>query len=91
MAHLHENNSKMLARVRRLKGQLEGVEKMLMEGADCYPVLQNAAACRGAFNALMRELILDHVEHHLVQSDEASEEIRDTGREIQDIVKSFLK
>jgi len=91
MAHLHEDNSKLLARVRRLKGQLEGVEKMLLEGADCYPVLQNAAACRGAFNALMRELILDHVEHHIVQSDEAKKEIRDTGKEIQDIVKSFLK
>ena len=48
-------------------------------------------ACRGAFNALMRELILDHVEHHLVHSDEASKEIRDTGKEIQEIVKSFLK
>ena len=91
MAHLHEGNSKLLARVRRLKGQLEGVEKMLLEGADCYPVLQNTAACRGAFNALMRELILDHVEHHIVQSDEANKEIRDTGKEIQDIVKSFLK
>ena len=78
MAHLHEDNSKLLARVRRLKGQLDGVEKMLVEGADCYPVLQSAAACRGAFNALMRELILDHVEHHLVHSDEASKEIRDT-------------
>lgn len=91
MAHLHEDNSKLLARVRRLKGQLEGVEKMLEEGVDCYPVLQNAAACRGAFNALMRELILDHVEHHIVQSDGVTKEIRDTGKEIQDIVKSFLK
>ena len=91
MAHLHEDNSKLLARVRRLKGQLEGVEKMLVEGVDCYPVLQNAAACRGAFNALMRELILDHVEHHIVQSEGVTKEIRDTGKEIQDIVKSFLK
>lgn len=91
MAHLTEDNSKILKRVRRLKGQLEGVEKMLAEGADCYAVLQNAAACRGAFNSLMRELILDHVEHHLVQSDEATGEIRETAKEIQDIVKSFLK
>ena len=91
MAHLYGDKSKLLARVRRLKGQLEGVEKMLVKEADCYPVLQNAAACRGAFNALMRELILDHVEHHLIQSNEAKKEIRDTGKEIQDIVKSFLK
>ena len=91
MAHLTENNSKILKRVRRLKGQVEGVEKMLADGADCYAVLQNAAACRGAFNSLMRELILDHIDHHLVESDEATKEVRETAKEIQSIVKSFLK
>lgn len=91
MAHLHTENTKILARVRRLKGQLNGVERMLVEGEDCYPILQSAAACRGAFNSLMRELILDHIDHHLAEREEASEEIRETAREIQNIVKSFLK
>ena len=64
---------------------------MLVEGADCYAVLQNAAACRGAFNSLMRELILDHIDHHLTESEEATAEIRETAKEIQEIIKSFLK
>lgn len=85
------DNSKLIARVRRLRGQLEGVERMLSEGDDCYKVLQNASACRGAFNSLMREMILSHIDHHLVESDEASVEVRATAKKIQEIVKSFLK
>lgn len=91
MAHLSGDNSKLVARVRRLRGQLEGVERMLSEGDDCYKVLQNASACRGAFNGLMREMILSHIDHHLVEADGASKESRATGKEIQDILKSFLK
>ena len=74
-----------------MRGQLEGVERMLSEGDDCYKVLQNASACRGAFNSLMREMILSHIDHHLVESDEASVEVRATAKKIQEIVKSFLK
>jgi DNA-binding FrmR family transcriptional regulator len=91
MAHLATENAKLIARVKRLKGQLEGVERMLTEGEDCFAILQNTAACRGAFNALTKELILSHIEHHLVESDDASDGIRDTGKEIQSIVRSYLK
>lgn len=91
MGHLSGDNAKLIARVRRLRGQLEGVERMLSEGDECYAVLQNASACRGAFNSLMREMILSHIDHHLVENDEASGEIRTTAKEIQEIIKSFLK
>ena len=91
MSHLEENNSKLLARVRRLKGQIQGIERMLSEGADCYSILQTTAACRGAFNALARELMIDHIDHHLLLEEDVPESVRETGREIQEIVKSFLK
>lgn len=91
MAHLAAGNAKLIARVKRLKGQLEGVERMLTEGEDCFAILQNTAACRGALNALKKELILSHIEHHLLENDDASDGIRDTGKEIQSIVRSYLK
>ena len=91
MSHLTKDNSKLLARVRRLKGQIQGIERMLGEGADCYSILQTTTACRGAFNALARELIIDHIDHHLIHEEEATDSIRQTGNEIQEIVKSFLK
>lgn len=90
MPHL-QNNEKMQKRVRRLVGQLEGVERMLNDGADCYKVLQTVAACRGALNALTRELIAEHLEHHLIGLPEASEEVQEAGREVQAIINSYLK
>lgn len=64
---------------------------MLSEGDDCYRVLQSASACRGAFNSFMREMILEHIEHHLIEADGMSSEAQATGKELHDILKSFLK
>ncbi|WP_221031994.1 metal/formaldehyde-sensitive transcriptional repressor [Actomonas aquatica] len=91
MSHLHHHNKKLVNRVKRLKGQIEGIERMLEEGADCYKVLQNAAACRGAFDALTRELISDHIEHHLVREPSASAPVQQAAEELRQIVGSYLK
>lgn len=91
MAHITHDNSKIISRIRRLKGQLEGVERMLQEGGDCYKVLQNVAACRGALNSLTRELLDSHIEHHLTQEPTASDAVKEASQEIQQIIRSFLK
>lgn len=91
MGHLHADNKKLVARVRRLKGQLEGVERMLNANEECYTVLQNVAACRGALNALMRELIHEHIEHHLIGDAEATDSVRTASKEVQTIINSYLK
>ncbi|WPJ96498.1 metal/formaldehyde-sensitive transcriptional repressor [Coraliomargarita algicola] len=91
MGHLHGENKKLVARVRRLKGQLESVERMLTEQADCYTVLQNVAACRGALNSLTRELIHEHIEHHLLDAEGAPDSVREASKEVQAIINSYLK
>ena len=91
MGHLSGDNKKIVARVRRLKGQLEGVERMLLDQADCYKVLQSVAACRGALNSLTRELIHEHIEHHLIGETNASDSMRAASREVQAIIDSYLK
>ncbi|HBR94699.1 metal/formaldehyde-sensitive transcriptional repressor [Coraliomargarita sp. SDUM461003] len=91
MGHLHGDNKKLVARVRRLKGQLEGVERMLTEQEDCYTVLQSVAACRGALNSLTRELIHEHIEHHLLGAEGATDSVREASKEVQAIINSYLK
>ena len=81
----------LIQRVRRLKGQLDGVERMLAEDTDCYAVLQNVAACRGALNSLTRELIHAHIEHHLIGQADASPAVKDASKEVQAIIDSYLK
>ena len=49
MAHIsNDGGKKLLARVRRIRGQIEGIERAIEEGNDCYAVLQQTAAARGA-------------------------------------------
>ncbi|MDQ8192854.1 metal/formaldehyde-sensitive transcriptional repressor [Coraliomargarita sp. SDUM461004] len=91
MGHLHQDTQKLVARVRRLKGQLEGVERMLSEQEDCYAILQNVAACRGALNSLTRELIHEHIEHHLLGAEGVTDSVRLASQEVQAIINSYLK
>src|SRR5690606_21576341 len=59
--HSPEEKKKVLARIRRIRGQCEGLERALDAGADCGPVLQQIAAIRGAVNGLMSEVMESHI------------------------------
>jgi DNA-binding FrmR family transcriptional regulator len=65
MAHLQRDHTALLKRTRRLKGQIEAVEKAIVEGRDCDQVLQQLAAIRGAANSLMAQVMEGHVLEHL--------------------------
>ena len=56
----------MLARARRIKGQVEAIERALEGGSECEDILQLVASCRGALNGLMAELIEGHLRFHVL-------------------------
>src|SRR5690606_12472444 len=73
MPHSPEEKRRVLARVRRIRGQAEALERALEAGADCAPVLQQIAAIRGAVNGLMSEVMEAHIREtfgHAAGSDE---------------------
>lgn len=61
MPHTAEEKKRVLTRVRRVRGQLEALERALEEGADCGPILQQIAAVRGAVNGLMAGVLESHL------------------------------
>jgi len=65
MAHTITGKKKLLARVRRIRGQTEALERALLQEGDCLAVLQQIAAVRGAVNGLMAEVLESHVREHL--------------------------
>jgi DNA-binding FrmR family transcriptional regulator len=66
MAHTTEEKRKLLHRVRRIRGQVEAIERTLQDDAECSDVLHNIAACRGAMDALMAEVIEGHIRFHIL-------------------------
>lgn len=64
MSHV-TSNSALVARVRRISGQLAAVDRALESEVDCATVLQQVAAIRGAVNGLMDEILEAHLREHV--------------------------
>lgn len=73
MAHTQKDKPKLLARIRRLQGQLEGLHRAIDEGKDCSDVLHTLSAFRGAVNGLMLEVLEGHIRHHIMSDGEFHE------------------
>lgn len=92
MAHTSKQKTKLLARVRRLKGQLEAVERRLEEDAPCDEVLNLVASVRGAINGLTVELIEDHIREHVSNPDRDEDAARAQGAaQLIEVVRTYLK
>ncbi len=88
--HTIQDKPKLLARVRRMQGQLRALETQLDQEGDCVAILQQIAAIRGAANGLMSVLIEGHMLDHVVK--EASEaHRRDEAEVVLQVIKSYLK
>lgn len=65
--HIVVDRDKLLARVRRIAGQIGAVERQLSGEADCSETLQLVASVRGAVGSLMEELIEQHMRDHVAR------------------------
>jgi DNA-binding FrmR family transcriptional regulator len=81
-------NSKLL-RVRRIRGQLEAVERALENEIGCSDVLQLIAGLRGALNDLLAELLEDYIRTHV--ADPSSTKQAYAAVELVDVIRSNLK
>jgi len=92
MAHTIREKRKLRNRIGRIRGQVEAIDRGLAEEQDCNELLQLIAACRGAINGLMAEVIEGHVRDHLLDPDEkpTSERSR-AAEELIDVVKTYLR
>jgi len=89
MSHLAKDKAKLVARVRRLKGQMEAIERAIGT-APCSEILNLVASVRGAVNGLMAELIEDHVREHVLHAASGSKRT-DGANELIEVVKQYLK
>jgi DNA-binding FrmR family transcriptional regulator len=92
MAHTIKEKEKLILRVRRIRGQVEAVERALTSEHNCSDVLRLIAAARGAMNGLMAELLEDHVRFHVLDPKrKPTFEQAMAADELVDVVKAYLK
>ena len=92
MAHTSKDKERLLNRIRRIKGQINGIEKALEDNEECSKVLQTIAACRGAINGLMAEVLEGHVRFHVVDARrEQTAGQAEATEELIDLVNRYLR
>ena len=90
MPHSPEEKKRVLARVRRMRGQLDALERALEAGAECAPVLQQLAAIRGAVNGLMAGVLESHLREELAGASSADRQQASIDDAIA-LVRSYLR
>ena len=92
MTHTVREKQKLLARVRRIRGQVEAIERALDKEAGCEQVMHLIAGARGAMAGLMAEVIEDHVRTHLVDTKKHPEALnKDAAEQLLDVFRTYLR
>jgi DNA-binding FrmR family transcriptional regulator len=91
MSSINRERIKLQNRMKRIRGQMESVERKLgLEDHYCAEILMLLAAVRGGINGLMAEVLEDHIRLHLLQDGHAPL-TPDLGEDLIDLVRAYLK
>jgi DNA-binding FrmR family transcriptional regulator len=92
MSHTVREKKKLLARIRRIKGQVEAIERALDDEAECERIMHMLAGVRGSVAGLMGEVVEDHIRTHLVDPQENPGALKaDAADQLVEVVRSYLK
>lgn len=91
MPHSPQDKKRILTRVRRIRGQVDALERALEGGEPCLSMLQQIAAVRGAANGLMGEMMEIHLKDELVSGETSPEQRAVRMAEIGHLLRSYLK
>ncbi len=91
MPHSPEDKKRALVRLKRIKGQVEALERAVEAGTECSLLLQQIAALRGASGGLMAEVLEIHLRESLGRVETSAPETGEGMDAIMKILRTYLK
>jgi DNA-binding FrmR family transcriptional regulator len=92
MTHAIREKKKLLARVGRIRGQVEAIERALSEEAGCERIMHMIAGIRGSVAGLMAEVVEDHIRTHLVDPEKNPGALNaEAADQLIEVVHTYLK
>ena len=85
-----EEHKKLMNRLKRIEGQVRGVEKMLDENAYCPDIMVQISAINSALNGFNKELLASHMKSCVVediQAGKGDEAIDELAALLQKVMK----
>ena len=81
----------MQGRLRRIEGQIGGLQKMVDEDRYCIDVLTQVNAARAGLESVALRLLRDHTEHcvsEAIRAGEGTAKVRELSEAVERLVKS---
>jgi CsoR family transcriptional regulator, copper-sensing transcriptional repressor len=85
------DKEKLLNRLRRIEGQVRGLQRMVNEEAYCVDILTQISSVISASEKVAAILLKDHVEHCVRESIEKGESADEKIEELTTAVERFLR
>lgn len=82
---------KLIARVRRIRGQVDAIERSLTQKEHCADVLMLLANIRGGINSLMAEVLEDHIRLHMMSGKKEMMDSTELAEDLIELVRAYLK
>jgi DNA-binding FrmR family transcriptional regulator len=89
--HTVAHKKQLISRVRRVRGQIEAVERALNEERGCQEIVRTIAAARGAINALAAEVLCEHVQDHLLPVGRSATARHAAAKELALVMRQFIR
>jgi DNA-binding FrmR family transcriptional regulator len=91
MSHLEKEKQKLIARIKRIRGQVDSIERSLTTDDDCADVLMLLANVRGGINSLMAEVLEDHIRLHMLTEEKNKMPSAELAEDLIGLVRAYLK
>jgi DNA-binding FrmR family transcriptional regulator len=91
MSHLEKEKQKLIARIKRIRGQVDSIERSLTTDDDCADVLMLLANVRGGINSLMAEVLEDHIRLHMLSNEKNTMPSAELAEDLIGLVRAYLK
>jgi len=91
MSHPEKEKQKLVARIKRIRGQVDSIERSLTSGDDCADILMLLANVRGGINSLMAEVLEDHIRLHMMNPDKGHQPTQEVAEDLIDLLRAYLK
>lgn len=88
---MDKEQQKLVARIKRIRGQVDSIERSLTGGDDCADILMLLANVRGGINSLMAEVLEDHIRLHLLTPEKAIANRHELAEDMIELVRAYLK
>jgi DNA-binding FrmR family transcriptional regulator len=91
MAGYRKDKEAVQGRLRRIEGQVRGIQKMVEEDRYCIDVLTQVSAVKAALESVAMLLLADHVDHCVadaIRAGDGSEKVKELTSAVERLVRS---